>query len=133
MIRGDGRSAAAGADECECLELGPRAFSEASVGVDRTNGRFGAVGVRTCAACGRRWLHYHVEYEGFSGSGRWYQGLLPEGAHAGLTPEAAVPLLESLPWHVYGGSYWGTGGRRGAGPLHADFVTAAADGRRGGG
>lgn len=107
--------------ECECVELGPTSFHVRSVGVDATNGRFGEVRVRTCRACGRRWLHYHVEYEGFTGSGRWYLGLLPEGADAALTPQAAVPLLESLPWHVYGGSYWGTTGLRGTAPIHADL------------
>lgn len=108
------------AAECECLELGPRGYDAAFVGVDPTRGRFGDVSVRTCRACGRRWLHYHVEYEAFSGSGRWYLGLLPDGADAGLTPAAAVPLLESLPWHVYGGSYFGTTGRRGTGPRSLD-------------
>jgi hypothetical protein len=108
-------------DACECLALGPRAFDEAFVGIDETHGRFGEVSVRTCRACGRRWLHYRVEYEAFTGSGRWYAGLLPEGADAGLTPDAAVPLLERLPWHVYGGSYWGTSGRRGTGPLQVDL------------
>lgn len=109
--------------ECACLELGPRqgGFDEAPIGVDRTNGRFGEVTIRTCRDCGRRWLHYHVEYEAFYGSGRWYTGLLPEGADAQPRPEEAVPLLEQLPWHVYGGSYFGTDGRRGSGPLHADL------------
>ncbi|HEX6370217.1 MAG TPA: hypothetical protein VF006_14960 [Longimicrobium sp.] len=112
--------ASAGA-ECGCLERGPRRFDEAPVGVDGTRGRFGEVSIRTCGACGRRWLRYHVEYEGFTGSGRWYLGLLPEGSDAGLAPEAAVPLLESLPWHLCGGSHWGTAGRRGTGPLYADL------------
>jgi hypothetical protein len=113
--------------ECACLELGPRlgGFDEAFVGVDRTNGRFGDVSIRTCLACGRRWLHYQVEYEAFSGSGRWYTGVLPEGADARLRPEEAVPLLERLPWHVYGGSFFGTPGRRGTEPLHVDLHRAA--------
>jgi hypothetical protein len=108
-------------EACECLALGPRSFDEAPVGIDRTNGRFGEVGVRTCRACGRRWLHYHVEYEAFSRSGRWYTGLLPDGADADLAPESAVPLLERLPWHVYGGSWFDTTGRRGSGPLSVDL------------
>src|SRR5690349_793813 len=107
-------------DACECLALGPRSFDEAFVGVDHTRGRFGDVNVRTCRACGRRWLHYHVEYEAFTASGRWYTALLPDGAEADLTPEAAIPLLERLPWHVYGGSYFRTAGRHGTGPFRAD-------------
>ena len=113
--------------ECACLELGPRQGSvdEAFVGIDRTNGRFGEVSIRTCRACGRRWLHFHVEYEGFSCSGRWYTGLLPEGFTADVRPEDAVALLERLPWHVYGGSYFGTAGRRGTGPLFVDLLGGA--------
>jgi hypothetical protein len=112
--------------ECACLELGPRlgSFDEAFVGVDRTNGRFGDVSIRTCRACGRRWLRYQVEYEAFSGSGRWYTGLLPEGADARLRPEDAVPLLERLPWHVYGGSFFDSPGRRGMGAPHVDLHRA---------
>jgi hypothetical protein len=108
-------------DACECLALGPRSFDEAFVGIDTARGRFGEVNVRTCHACGRRWLHYRVEYEAFSRSGRWYTGLLPEGADAGLTPEAAVPLLERLPWHIYGGSFWDTRGRRSSEPVRVDL------------
>lgn len=102
------------------MERGPRSFAQAAVGVDETNGRYGDVTVRTCRACGRRWLHYHVEYEGFTGSGRWYAGVLPDGADASLTAGSAAALLESLPWHVYGGSYWGTRGRRGTGAVIVD-------------
>lgn len=108
---------------CGCLELGPRpgGFDEAFVGVDGTNGRFGEVSVRTCRECGRRWLHYHVEYEAFTGSGRWYTGLIPRGERFEAGPEAAVAFLERLPWHVHGGSYFGTAGRRGAGKLSVDL------------
>ncbi len=109
------------AAECACLRLGPAAYDEALVGVDPTGGRYGDVSIRICRACGRRWLLYRVEYEGFTGSGRWYMGVLPEGTDAAVRPDAAVALLESLPWHVYGGSYWGTSGRRGTGPLFVDL------------
>ncbi|HYJ79632.1 MAG TPA: hypothetical protein VEW03_08540, partial [Longimicrobiaceae bacterium] len=93
-----------------------------SVGVDATNGRFGEVSTRTCRKCGRRWLHYAVEYEAYSGSGRWYAGLLPEGIGATIKPEHAVSVIEQLPWHVCGGSYFGTAGRRGTGTLHVDLM-----------
>jgi hypothetical protein len=106
---------------CQCLELGPQSFDEAFVGVDETNGRFGEVSVRTCRACGRRWLHYLVEYEAFTGSGRWFTGLLPDGADAEIRPQEAVALLKQLPWHVHGGSYFGHGGRRATGPPSADL------------
>lgn len=105
--------------DCECMERGPRRFAEAPVGIDRTNGRFGEVAVRTCRACGRRWLHYLVEYEAFTASGRWYAGVLADGAE--VTAEGAVALLQSLPWHAYGGSWWGTTGRRGTGAILVDL------------
>ncbi|HEU4885930.1 MAG TPA: hypothetical protein VFT45_27075 [Longimicrobium sp.] len=104
---------------CECLELGPSSYDEASVGVDTSRGRFGDVSLRTCRACGRRWLRYHVEYEAFTASGRWFLGLLPDDADAGLAPAEAVALLQALPWHVYGGSFFRTRGRRGTGPIDA--------------
>ena len=105
---------------CPCLALGPLpgTFDETYLGQDLTEGRYGDVSIRACRVCGRRWLRYFVEYEAFTASGRWYTGLLPEGAEAGLTPERAAPLLESLPWHVHGGSYFGHAGRRGSGRLH---------------
>lgn len=106
--------------DCPCLARGPMrgTFDETPLGTDTTDGRYGDVSVRACRACGRRWLHYAVEYEAFTGSGRWYAGILPDGAETGLTPEGAAPLLESLPWHVHGGSYFGHAGRRGSGRLH---------------
>lgn len=102
------------ANECPCLALGPMpgSFDETSVGQDPTDGRYADVSIRACRLCGRLWLHYFVEHEAFTGSSRWYTGLLPAGAETGLTPERAVPLLESLPWHVHGGSYFGHAGRR---------------------
>ena len=109
---------------CDCTELGPPpgTFDESTLGVDETNGRFADVSTRTCRKCGRRWLHYAVEYEAFSGSGRWYIGLLPEEmGTTRIKPENAAAVLEHLPWHIYGGSYFGTPGRRGTGPLHVDL------------
>jgi hypothetical protein len=116
--------------ECGCLERGPRwgGFDEVFVGVDRTNGRFGEVSIRTCRTCGRRWLHYLVEYEAFSGSGRWFAGVLPADADD-PDPATAVALLRSLPWHVYGGSFFGTTGRRGTDPVDVDLLGGPAANR----
>ena len=105
---------------CACLERGPApgTFDEAYLGVDRGEGRHADVFLRTCRACGRRWVHCHMEDEAFTASGRWYAGVLPEGAEA-PSAEDALAVLGALPWHVYGGSWFGHAGRRNEGPLPA--------------
>lgn len=90
------------------------------VGTDTTNRRYGEVSLETCRHCGTRWLHYLVEYEAFTGSSRWFRGLITEQDLARITPEGAVPFLESLPWYFEGGSYFDSRGRRGSGPVPAD-------------
>ena len=84
---------------CVCLE-GPRMFGHyvlvRIIGVDETKGRFGDVKLRRCRDCGRHWLHYFVEYEAFTGSGRWYMGLITPEAASDLRPEDAVEYLNSL-------------------------------------
>ncbi len=60
------------------------------LGIDETNDRFGQVSVQTCQACGRKWVHYFVEYEAFSNSGRWYRGP--------VTPEMQLSLRPNWPW-----------------------------------
>jgi hypothetical protein len=108
--------------ECRCMTppFDYRDFHSVPVGIDTTNGRCGEVSIETCKRCGAEWLHYLVEYEGFTGSGRWYRGLLAEEMRGSLTPERAVTLLEALPWHFYGGSFFHSTGRRGSGPILVD-------------
>jgi hypothetical protein len=101
-------------DECGCLD--PQTTGTAfddfrNVGVDLTNGRYGDVRVERCRVCGRLWLHYHVEYEAFSGSGRWYRGIVTSDVAQTVTPERAVEVLEALDFNLYGGSYFGSAGR----------------------
>jgi hypothetical protein len=109
--------------ECRCMNppLDFRDYDTESLGVDETNGRFGEVEVETCKACGARWLRYFVEYEAFSGSGRWYRGLVSPDVLSGLTPSQAPAVLEGLPWYFYGGSYFGTTGSKGSGPVRLDL------------
>jgi hypothetical protein len=99
---------------CICLN-GPLRFDQydeiSYIGVDETNGRYGDVTLKQCKHCGRYWLHYLVEYEAFTGSGRYYMGLITPEAAKGLKPEDAVEYLNSLEWHLYGGAYFG--GRKG--------------------
>jgi hypothetical protein len=110
-------------DECRCMKppFDFRDYDPESLGVDETNGRFGEVTAETCKACGARWLGYSVEYEGFSRSGRWYRGLVSADMLSGLTPSQAPAVLAGLPWYFYGGNYFETTGRRGAGPLSVDL------------
>ena len=77
-----------------------------SVGVDETNGRFGEANIWQCKSCGQHWLHYLVEYESFTKSGRYFMGLItPETAET-LSPDQAIDYLNQLDWHLYGGSYF---------------------------
>lgn len=97
------------------------AFLESYVGMDQTNGRHGQVFVNQCRNCGRLWLKYHVEYEGFSKSGRWYRGVIDWETAKGMTPESAVSVLDKLEWKFVGGSYFNTLGRRTSGKLSVDL------------
>lgn len=84
---------------CACFDLTQARppFDETYFGQDEANGRFGDVCLQTCCACGQIWLDYHVEYEAFSQSGRWFRGsLTPEQAQT-VTPKTAADLLASLP------------------------------------
>ena len=92
-------------------------YDSRSVGVDETNGRFGEVSVDTCKVCGQMWLHYLVEYESFSESGRWYRGPVTPEMVESLRPEQAPELLASLPWRFSGGSYFRSQGQKGTGPI----------------
>lgn len=107
--------------ECPCSSP-DRAFAadREDVGVDETNGRFGQVALLRCRSCARLWLDYHVAYEGFTGSGRWFRGVISEEQAATLQPATAAAVLSALEWHLYGGSYFGHSGRA-AGRVQVDL------------
>jgi len=109
--------------ECRCMSppFDFLDYDSEPLGIDEANGRLGEVSGETCKACGRQWLHYFVEYEAFSKSGRWFRGLATAEMLRSLRPETAVALLESLPWYFYGGSYFGTTGRKGSGRVRVDL------------
>lgn len=100
--------------KCVCLDL-PLPFYHYEevrhVGVDPQNGRYGQVTLRRCLHCQRLWLHYFVEYEAFSRSGRYFMGLITPEAAETITAETAVEYLDRLDWHLYGGSFFGRAGR----------------------
>jgi hypothetical protein len=108
MVEGDGVAACA----CTSPPIDYRAFERRELGVDESGGRFADVAIDRCRECGREWLHYAYEIEAFSGSGRWYRGVVTPAQAAAATPATALAILAALPWHLYGGSYYGTAGLR---------------------
>lgn len=116
--------------ECNCVtrQGASRAVEERYVGADRTNGRFADVTVTRCAACRRLWLRYQVEYEHTSRSGRWAEGIVDEATATRITPENAAKVLSSLPWHIYGGSWFGHAGKKREGPIPDEMWDVASEG-----
>src|SRR5260370_22838762 len=90
--------------DCNCVTRQgvSGAVEERYIGTDRTNGRFADVTVNRCAACGRLWLRYQVEYEHISRSGRSAAGIVDEATASIITPEYAAQVLSRLPWHNNG-------------------------------
>lgn len=76
------------------------------VGVDSTDGRYADVTILKCRSCGAFWLRYHFEVEAFTGSGRWYRGLIDEPTASAITPEKAFAYLNALPSYGFGGSFF---------------------------
>ena len=107
-------------EECPCL-TGPHHYAQFDrrfVGVDVPGGRFGEVEIWTCRRCGRPWLRYFWEAEGFTASGRWGCGPVSPEVAATVSPESALDTLEGLPFYFIGGSYFGDVGKvRGPGFL----------------
>jgi hypothetical protein len=95
--------------DCECKKAVLRHddYKATKVGIDETKGRFGEVEIWRCNRCSRPWLHYFVEYEAFTASGRWFIGAVSEDVAASVTPEGAVAVLSGLPGYFRGGSYFG--------------------------
>jgi hypothetical protein len=105
---------------CPCLEHAPRhpyAIRERDLGRDETDGRFADVELIRCGRCRRLWLRYYVEYEAFTGSGRWAETPIDEATAATMTAATAPEFIHAAEWHVFGGSYWGHAGKRGKGRL----------------
>jgi len=65
------------------------------------------VALMECPMCGTAWLQYTYEVEGFTGSGRWYLGLLSPAQATQLSAANALELLEGMRWYFFGGSYFG--------------------------
>lgn len=109
---------------CECLNGCSSSLCAVVkyLGTDLRNGRFGDVELQQCQRCGRLWLHYHVEYEAYSKSGRWCHGLIDAETAEQVTAENAVATLARLEWYFFGGSYFEAVNLRGSGPLFVDLL-----------
>ena len=106
-----------GACRCETPPIDYRDYAADDMGVDQDHGRFSDARIDRCRWCGRLWLHYHRELEAFSGSGRWYRGVVtPEQAVRALSADA-TQILAELSWHLYGGSYFDHAGHRSDAPI----------------
>ncbi|SRR5258708_3449734 len=106
--------------DCACLDeqCSKNAFEITALTTFRVEGMVNSLDVGHCGECGSAWIWYSIEDEGRAGWGKWFRGLLPAGAEDGLTVDQAFSILEDLPWHFYGGSYYRTSGERSAGPVY---------------
>lgn len=107
--------------DCDNIHVLMPTARTTDLGVDRRHGRFADVTLHTCPACGANWLHYHVEYEAFGRSGRWFCGRLDEAASATVLASNAIATLAALPWYWAGGSYFDGEVSKGSGPVPVDL------------
>ena len=89
--------------DCNCLIIAPQSLDFKELGMDK---RYAEVSVSNCKNCGRHWLRYFYENEGFTASGRWYLGSLTSEQLSELSLENAKQTLENLDWYYCGGSYF---------------------------
>jgi hypothetical protein len=69
-----------------------------------TDERYAEVSIDRCKRCGRNWLHYLLEFEHISRSGRWYRGLI--GPDVAFSHRNAALIFEQLREYWAGGSYF---------------------------
>lgn len=99
---------------CACLrgDFRAEALDRTFLGTDDL---FAEVSVEQCRSCGRNWLHYLLEFEGFSRSGRWYRGLI--GPDVAFSHRNAGSILAQLPEYWAGGSRFDGNVHRRSGPI----------------
>jgi hypothetical protein len=111
------------AEDCTCLEADSFRddFERTVLGLDRTAAAgLGEVSIDRCRRCGRLWLHYFLEYPDVPESSRWYRAPITPEMARDVSPRRAVALLESLPWRLQGGAYYGRRAQRTTGPVNVD-------------
>jgi hypothetical protein len=103
-------------ETCPCLEGETyfQNFEHRALGMDSN---YGEVSVNTCKHCGRRWLHYLMEYEYLSRSGRWFRGVVTPEVAASVKPDDAKRIIEGLDYYFRGGSAFGGNVIKTTGPL----------------
>lgn len=108
---------------CECQN--PKAnylvFDSEQIGIDDKNGRYGEVSIKTCKKCRSKWLHYFVEYESFSRSGRWFRGEIAKDIVSKITAENAEEYLNKMDSCFAGGSYFESNGFKNNGAIRLDL------------
>ena len=100
--------AAAKPPACICLDreardVPYRKFKNVYLGMDKI---YGEVSVRRCKVCGRYWLHYLYENEGFSNSGRWFTGIISPETAKSVSAENGLDILSTLDFYYCGGSHY---------------------------
>lgn len=103
---------------CERPDSDYTEYRSSELGIDHTEGRNGEVTIQQCKLCQRIWIHYFVENENLSQSGRWYKGIVSKKDRSQITPENALEYLESLEWYVYGGPFFENTAAFGQGKLN---------------
>jgi hypothetical protein len=93
---------------CTCLagDFQHDRFERTFLGTDDL---YAEISVDRCLTCGRHWLHYFLEYESVTASGRWYRGLI--GQDVAFSHRNAAAIFAQL------GEYW-AGGSRFDGKVH---------------
>ena len=95
--------ATAQACECETGTLLYDQFESTDLGMDK---RYGEVSFKRCKRCQRMWLRYYYVQEAFTGSGRWYEGLIPPELESSVTADNALEVLAKLDGYLCGGSWY---------------------------
>ena len=88
---------------CDCLQ-GQVPYTQFERTFLGTDDRFAEVSVDQCRTCGRNWLHYLLEFESVSRSGRWYRGEV--GPEIPVTPRNAASVFAQLKGYFAGGSHF---------------------------
>lgn len=107
--------------ECENPKANYLTFDSDFIGIDEKNGRYGEVSIKTCKKCGSKWLHYFVEYESFSRSGRWFRCAIDEKTVVKIEVANAENYLKNADLCFAGGSYFESNGFKNMGEIRLDL------------
>lgn len=104
---------------CEKPPFVHKDFDVKILGVDNGYGEFE---IQKCKTCGQNWLRYFVDYNHpLIKTGRWFRGEIYRGELNRITISNAKEYLEGLDWYFYGGTYFGTEGKKGGGKINLEI------------